>query len=83
MFKIRLSFKVHDNRLEAFVDHASGQRLISISSNEPVIRQYLFSSRDASAAINLAKIIVDRCMQFGINQLKYLKDPSVIDSLKV
>lgn len=81
--RYRLTFKVHDKNLEALVDHASGRRIITLTSKDPIVRQYLHSSRDLSAATNLGRIVAQRCLQFGIDQIKYLKDITAIYSEKV
>lgn len=82
-FLLRLSFRVNDKKLEAIVEHASGRRVIYVSTSDPVVRQYLHSSRDSCAAVNLGRVVADRCLKFGIDQVKYLKDLSAIDSIKV
>lgn len=78
-----MSFKVVDKKLESKLEHASGRTLIHLTTNDIVLRQYLHSSRDLCAAMNLARAVADRCLQFGIDQVTYFKDPSAIDSKKV
>ena len=70
-------------KLESTLEHSSGRKLIYLTTTDLTIRQYLHSSRDLCAAMNLARAIADRCLQFGIDQVAYFKDPSAIDSPKV
>jgi len=66
-------FKKDGNSLTAFVEHHSGKRVVKASTDELVLNQYLYSTKDLSATIQLAALFVERCKRAGIDQLTLLK----------
>jgi hypothetical protein len=44
---------------------------------------HTFSARDISAAVNLARVFADRCIQYGITHMDYFKDLSFERSERV
>ncbi|CAF1014044.1 unnamed protein product [Brachionus calyciflorus] len=75
-------FKSSKNYLEAYVEHHSGKKIIHLSTDDPALRQYLYSAKDLSATKNLARVFADRCHQFGINQMHYFKGTNFETSSK-
>lgn len=53
------------------------------STQETALLQYLTSPRDMSAAINLGRLLADRCLKFGINNMSYQKSISFESSKRV
>jgi len=70
------SFRRVRNYLEGIVEHSSGQIVAKASTQETALLQYLTSPRDMSAAINLGRLLADRCLKFGINNMSYQKSIS-------
>jgi len=50
----------------AYIQHCSGEIVLSASTKEWAIRKYLYSGNDVSAAKNIGKIIAQRCLESGI-----------------
>jgi large subunit ribosomal protein L18 len=70
----RIFVDMSGKKIVARVEHFTGKTIVSVSSDTPEIKQYLFSTQDSSAVINVARVLADRCLQFGINQIHFLKD---------
>ncbi|CAG5114984.1 unnamed protein product [Candidula unifasciata] len=62
----------HTNRhTEAYVQHFSGEKVLSASTNEWAVRNQLYSCTDVSASIAIGKVLALRCLQSGITSLFY------------
>lgn len=85
--KISLSLRIFvdlsGKKIVARVEHFTGKTILNVSTDAPEIKQHLYSTQDSSAVINLARVLADRCLQFGLNQLHFLKDPDFEKSKKL
>lgn len=52
------------------------------STQEIVLLQYLTSPRDMCAAVNLGRLLADRCLKYGITNMTYQKSNSFENSKK-
>lgn len=70
------------NYLEGIVEHSSGEIVAKASTNEIALRQYLSSSKDANAAINLGRLLADRCLKYGLTNMVFHKSATFDDSIR-
>ncbi|KAH9524177.1 39S ribosomal protein L18, mitochondrial [Bulinus truncatus] len=52
---------------EAWIEHSTGDIVISASTKEWAIRNQLYSCNDVSACVNVGKVLAQRCLESGIN----------------
>lgn len=71
------------NYLEATVEHSSGEIIAKASTQEVQLLQYLTSPRDMCAAVNLGRLLADRCVKYGLTNMHYLKSISFESSKRV
>ncbi|GAB6030123.1 Mitochondrial ribosomal protein L18 [Chamberlinius hualienensis] len=65
-FYNKLFLDKSSKHLKAYVQHNSGQIILTASTSEWGIRKLLYSGSDVTAAKNLGKIIARRCLESGI-----------------
>ncbi|KAM8788108.1 large ribosomal subunit protein uL18m [Rhynchonycteris naso] len=72
------------HHIEAFVEHRSGQVVVSASTREWAIRKYLYSTRNVVACENIGRVLAQRCLEAGINFMVYQPTPweAASDSMK-
>ncbi|XP_006868528.1 PREDICTED: 39S ribosomal protein L18, mitochondrial [Chrysochloris asiatica] len=69
---------------EAFVEHLSGQIVVSASTREWAIKKHLYSTRNVVACESAGRVLAERCLQAGINLMIYQPTPweAASDSIK-
>lgn len=82
-FYYRLTINPTAAKIEAILEHSSGRKVVSASSAEWAIRQFLYSGRDLSAAVNLGRVFAERCLKAGIVSVFYDPNTDVHGSEKV
>ncbi|ESO03790.1 hypothetical protein HELRODRAFT_112163 [Helobdella robusta] len=65
-FYHRIEFIVTNRNMEANVVHSCGTKVVSCSTKELAIRKHLYNCSDVSSAINIGRVLAQRCLQFGI-----------------
>ncbi|XP_061197703.1 large ribosomal subunit protein uL18m-like [Saccostrea echinata] len=70
-FYYKLHINPTSNKIEAYLEHSSGRKVVYASSSEWAIRQFLYSARDVSAAVNTGRVFADRCQKAGIVNVYY------------
>eukprot|EP00112_Aurelia_sp_Birch-Aquarium-sp1_P010797 Seg2294.4 transcript_id=Seg2294.4/GoldUCD/mRNA.D3Y31 product="39S ribosomal protein L18 mitochondrial" pseudo=true protein_id=Seg2294.4/GoldUCD/D3Y31 len=65
----RLNLVISNNHITAFVDHHTGEILVSASTQEFAISRHLWRNNDTAAAMNVGRIIADRCKECGIERV--------------
>ncbi|XP_071448515.1 large ribosomal subunit protein uL18m [Hetaerina americana] len=56
--------------ITARVVHYTGSTVVSASSNEWCIRKHLYRTNDASAYVNVARVLSQRCLESGVIEMK-------------
>ncbi|XP_006868531.1 PREDICTED: 39S ribosomal protein L18, mitochondrial-like [Chrysochloris asiatica] len=69
---------------EAFVEHLSGQIVVSASTRAWAIKKHLYSTRNVVAYESVGRVLAERCLQAGINFMVYQPTPweAASDSIK-
>ncbi|XP_062567346.1 large ribosomal subunit protein uL18m-like [Saccostrea cucullata] len=70
-FYYKLHINPTSNKVEVYLEHSSGRKVVYASSSEWAIRQFLYSARDVSAAVNTGRVFADRCQKAGIVNVYY------------
>ncbi|KAK7070843.1 ribosomal protein L18 [Halocaridina rubra] len=65
----KVLFEQSNKNITARVEHHTGTTVVSASTNEWAIKQYLYSRTDTSAAENIGRILAQRCLQSGITEI--------------
>ncbi|BFZ18217.1 hypothetical protein BsWGS_21256 [Bradybaena similaris] len=62
----------HSNHhTEAYVEHFTGEKVLSASTKEWSIRNQLYSCTDVAASIGVGRVLAERCLQSGITCVFY------------
>jgi len=62
----RLMFSRQGKYIKGWVEHSSGKTVLSASAGEVAIAKHLYSTDDVSAAINVGRVLAQRCRESGI-----------------
>ncbi|XP_059168007.1 large ribosomal subunit protein uL18m-like [Physella acuta] len=73
----RLVFSRSNRHTEAWIEHWSGEVVVSASSKEWAIRNQLYSCTDVSASTSVGKVLAQRCLESGITCFYF--DQSQVD----
>ena len=65
----RLNLLISNNHITAFVEHHTGKILVCASTKEFSIARHLWRTNDVSAAINIGRVIAQRCKETGIERV--------------
>ena len=68
-FAPRLNLVISNNHTTAYVDHHTGEILVSASTQEFAIARHLSKNTDVTAAINVGRVIAERCKECGIDRV--------------
>lgn len=90
IFSSRLVITHTNRHTEAYIEHYSGKTVITASTREWAIRQFLKSNVDTAASQFIGKILAQRCLEFGLLEVhsKYEEDglsqkiKSILEGLK-
>ncbi|KAH1173995.1 39S ribosomal protein L18, mitochondrial isoform X2 [Mauremys mutica] len=63
----RLRLERTQHYVEAFVEHCSGNVIVSASTREWAIKRHLYSPKGVSACENIGRVVAQRCLEAGIN----------------
>nr|XP_056709284.1 39S ribosomal protein L18, mitochondrial [Euleptes europaea] len=63
----RLRLEQTQNHVEAYVEHCSGQIVVSASTQEWAIKKYLHRTTGVTACVNVGQVLAQRCLEAGIN----------------
>ncbi|XP_077204549.1 large ribosomal subunit protein uL18m [Paroedura picta] len=63
----RLRLKQTHNHVEGYIEHCSGQIVVSASTREWAIKQHLHHTTGVTACINVGRVLAQRCLEAGIN----------------
>ena len=69
-----MNFVRSNRNTTAFVEHSNGQVVLTCSTNENALRQYLDSTADVSAASLVGAVLASRCQAAGITSLHFNED---------
>eukprot|EP00795_Rhopilema_esculentum_P015708 gene15708-7002_t len=65
----RLNLVISNNHTTAYVDHHTGEILVSASTQEFAIARHLSKNTDVTAAVNVGRVIAERCKECGIDRV--------------
>lgn len=68
-FYHRVIFERTNRHTAAYVEHCSGKRVISASTRELAIARHLYSNIDLCAAVNIGRVLAQRCQESGITEI--------------
>ncbi|KAI8749017.1 39S ribosomal protein L18, mitochondrial [Biomphalaria glabrata] len=68
---------------EAWIEHFTGDTVLSASTKEWAIRNQLFSCNDLSACVNVGKVLAQRCLESGITSVFFDQTESGSSSSRV
>ncbi|KAM6185365.1 large ribosomal subunit protein uL18m [Rhynchocyon petersi] len=63
------------HHVEAFVEHLSGQIVVSASTREWAIKKHLYRTTNVVACESIGRVLAERCLQAGINFMVYQPTP--------
>ncbi|XP_048343858.1 39S ribosomal protein L18, mitochondrial isoform X2 [Sphaerodactylus townsendi] len=63
----RLRLEQTQNHVEAYVEHCSGQIVVSASTREWAIKKHLHRTTGVTACTNVGRVLAQRCLEAGIN----------------
>lgn len=69
--KCRLKFLITNRHTRAQVIHNSGVVLVSASTTEFEITKHLYKTTDVSAALNVGRVVAQRCLEAGIMHVRW------------
>ena len=69
MLFFRLNLVISNRHTKAYVEDQDGNILVSASTEEFEITQELYKPNDVTAALNIGRIIAERCLQAGLNRV--------------
>lgn len=81
-FYHRLLFERTNRHISAHVEHSSGATVVSATTRELAIMKHLYSTSDVSAAVNIGRILAQRCQESGIYNMVLLEPESGTNSAK-
>ena len=58
-----------NRHVRAYVEDQDRNILVKASTEEFDIRKHLYKANDVSAAMNIGRVIADRCMRAGLNRV--------------
>jgi len=79
-FYYQCAFEIKPDHLKGYVEHCSGTVVVSASTDEPWIRKHLFSATDTSAAVNIGRVLSERCLKMGLTNMTYLHGIKFLES---
>lgn len=65
----RLNLVITNSHTTAYIDHHTGEILVSASTQEFGIGRHLRSNTDVCAAMNIGRVIAQRCKESGIDRV--------------
>lgn len=68
-FYHRVVFDRTKRHTAAYVEHCSGKIVISVSTKEMAVARHLYSTSDTAAAVNIGRILAQRCHESGITSM--------------
>ncbi|KXJ28920.1 39S ribosomal protein L18, mitochondrial [Exaiptasia diaphana] len=79
-FYNKLNFVITNRHIKAYVQHNSGTVLISASTTEFPITKQLYKTTDTTAAVNIGRVLADRCLEAGFTRVCW--EPRWVDKHK-
>ncbi|KAG8440367.1 hypothetical protein GDO86_006209 [Hymenochirus boettgeri] len=79
----RLRFQRSQHHITAFVEHCSGNVVVSASTCEWALKRHLYSTKDAMASENVGRVLAQRCLEAGISYVVLKEIPWVFRSESV
>ncbi|KAM4749616.1 large ribosomal subunit protein uL18m [Rhinophrynus dorsalis] len=76
----RLRFERSQHHFTAFVEHASGNVVVSASTREWAVKRHLYSTKDVMACENIGRVLARRCLEAGISYMVFQEIPWVFRS---
>jgi len=70
-FYNKLKFLITNRHTRAQVIHNSGVVLVSASTTEFEITKHLYKTTDVTAALNVGRVMAQRCLEAGITQVRW------------
>lgn len=55
--------------MKAYVEDQNGNILVKASTEEFDIRKHLYKGNDVSAAVNIGRVLAERCQRAGLKQV--------------
>ncbi|XP_044531688.1 39S ribosomal protein L18, mitochondrial isoform X1 [Gracilinanus agilis] len=71
----RLRVNRTQHHIEAFVEHSSGDVVVSASTREWAIKKHLYRTRNVNACENIGRVLAQRCLEAGINFMVFYPTP--------
>ncbi|XP_001381457.1 39S ribosomal protein L18, mitochondrial isoform X2 [Monodelphis domestica] len=71
----RLRVNRTQHHIEAFVEHSSGDVVVSASTREWAIKKHLYRTRNVNACENIGRVLAQRCLEAGINFMAFYPTP--------
>ena len=65
----RLNLVISNRHVKAHIEDQDGQRLVSASTEEFEITRHLYKPNDVPAALNIGRVMAQRCLEAGINRV--------------
>ncbi|CAH2273512.1 39S ribosomal L18, mitochondrial [Pelobates cultripes] len=79
----RLRLERTQHHVTAFVEHCSGNVVVSASTREWAVKKHLYSTKDVMACENIGRVLAQRCLEAGISYMVYSEIPWVFKSESV
>lgn len=84
IFWYRLVFSGSSNKMLAYIEHYTGERVIMASTREVALGRFLRSFNDVAAAYNLGRVLAHRALKAGLREMdKKFTDDDVKNSKKL
>ena len=58
-----------NRHVKTYVEDQNGNVLVKASTEEFDIRKHLYKANDVSAAMNIGRVMAERCLQAGLNRV--------------
>ncbi|XP_028400396.1 39S ribosomal protein L18, mitochondrial-like [Dendronephthya gigantea] len=65
----RLNLVLSNRHVKAYVEDQNGDVLVKASTEEFDVRRHLYKANDVSAAANIGRVLAERCLRAGLNQV--------------
>ena len=69
VFSPRLNLVLSNRHVKAYIEDQDGNILVKASTEEFDVRKHLYKANDVSAAMNIGRVIADRCLRAGLNRV--------------
>lgn len=65
----RLVIQQTNKHIHAHIEHYKGNKVLSASTEEWAIKQFLRSTADTTAAVTVGKVLAQRCLECGLLEI--------------